>query len=71
MSPKRLSRFTVVSGLTVVVSIVWLGMFVVRLFWHISSEAAPTIDAAMLLILGYWFSSTAVKNSEEEKSEKK
>lgn len=55
------SRYLIVSALTFIVTICWSGLFIARTFFNVGVSAGPTLDAAMLLILGYWFSTTAIR----------
>lgn len=59
-SPEHL-RSRVVTVLTLLVSLIWLTVLFMRLVLHASVDSAPVLDAGMLLILGYWFSSSANK----------
>jgi hypothetical protein len=38
-----------------------------RIFGNAKIEAGPTLDAAMLLILGYWFSTAAITKNGDTK----
>lgn len=62
---RAIDRHVVVTVLTLIVCFVWLVMFCLRIFAHVSIEGAPTMDAAMLLVLGYWFSSNAMKENDK------
>jgi putative flippase GtrA len=59
MAVRTWTRFQVTTALTFFVSCVWMVGLGFRIFSHLSLEVAPTLDAAMLLILGYWFSTAA------------
>jgi hypothetical protein len=58
MAPQP-SRETVVTILTGVVVVLWLAVTIARIWVEIPQ--ATILDAAMPLVIGFWFSSQAMK----------
>ena len=63
----RWSHYAVVTILTLLFSMVWLVALVLRIFFNKHLENVSTLDGVMLLIVGYWFSTAALKSNPEEK----
>lgn len=49
----------IITGLTLLVSVAWLISFVIRI-WH-PWDGSTVADTAMLLVLGFWFGTKALK----------
>jgi hypothetical protein len=64
--PKKRQRPTAVTALTLVVSGAWISAFVPRAFFGVPMSVAAPLDAAMLLVLGYWFSREAIKKKGDD-----
>jgi len=52
--------------LTLIVSGAWLASFIARLIMP-AFTVGPGLDAGMLIILGYWFSASAISNKNGKK----
>jgi lysophospholipid acyltransferase (LPLAT)-like uncharacterized protein len=55
----------VISALTLIVCITWLITFAARILHH-SYEGSAAVDTAMLLLLGFWFGTSALSSRKEE-----
>jgi hypothetical protein len=55
----------ILTALTIIVCATWLATFVARILHH-SYEGSAAVDTAMLLLLGFWFGSSAMSRKEEE-----
>jgi putative flippase GtrA len=62
----RLNRYVIITTLTLLISTSWLSVFLARVFFHLNIEAAPGLDAGMLIILGYWFSTAAMRDDDDD-----
>ncbi len=56
-----MKRIWVLESLTIVVTAMWVTAFVARLFFGTQVEFIP-LDAAVVLVLGYWFTVRGRKN---------
>lgn len=51
--------------LTIVVSAAWVGSFVMKIFVP-GFDVGPGADAAMLIVIGYWFSASALQKGDKK-----
>ena len=54
----KITRGSVLTGLTILISLTWLTAFALRLFGDFPTT--PGLDGAMLTIIGFWFSAKSL-----------
>lgn len=64
----RKELLTPVNFLTVLVIVAWVMSFAIRTV-HPDFTGSSAVDAGLLLVLGYWFSSNAVRRTRQQQQE--